>query len=101
MKIIIRESVLDLLMTEYMETWVENKYVSKHKDFILIQEKSEYGDEFWGDLMEYDFTDARLWINKDFKKFMCDLFAKSVLDIIPFLTKWFEDRFNVKVNYTE
>ena len=101
MRIIIRESALDSLMTQYMETWVENKYVARHTDFILIQEKAEYDDEFWRDLMEYDFTDGRLWIKNDFKKLMSDLFGKSVLDIIPFLTKWFETKFGVKVEYTE
>jgi hypothetical protein len=51
--------------------------------------------------MEYDFSDGRLWINNEFKRFMSDLFAMSVLDIIPFLTKWFENKFNVNVEYTE
>jgi hypothetical protein len=51
--------------------------------------------------MEYDFTDGRLWINNYFKRFLSDLFAKSVLDIIPFVTEWFENKFNVKVEYTE
>jgi len=69
MKIIIRESKIEMLMTDYLNSWVE--------------------------------SNGRLWINNDFKRFLSDLFAKSVLDIIPFVTEWFENKFNVKVEYTE
>jgi hypothetical protein len=100
MKFIIKESQLDILMTEYLNTWIENKHISNQNNFIVISRKTEFDDE-WTDLMEYDFTDARLWINNEFKRFMSDLFAMSVLDIIPFLTKWFENKFNVNVEYTE
>ena len=70
-------------------------------DFIQISQKTGYDDNDWTDWMEYDFSDGRLWINNEFKRFMSDLFAMSVLDIIPFLTKWFENKFNVNVEYTE
>lgn len=87
-------------MTDYLNTWIENKAVSNHLDFILIEEMANDDGE-WDTNMEYDFSDGRLWINNDFKRFMSDLFAKSVLDIIPFVTDWFEDKFNVEVEYTE
>jgi hypothetical protein len=87
-------------MTEYLNTWIENKHISNQNNFIVISRKTEFDDE-WTDWMEYDFTDGRLWINNEFKRFMSDLFAISVLDIIPFLTKWFENKFNVNVEYTE
>jgi hypothetical protein len=101
MKFIIKESQLDILMTDYLNTWIENKNVSNHMDFIQISQKTGYDDNDWTDWMEYDFSDGRLWINNEFKRFMSDLFAMSVLDIIPFLTKWFENKFNVDVEYTE
>jgi hypothetical protein len=100
MKFIIKESQLDILMAEYLNTWIENKHISNQHNFIIISRKTEYDDE-WTDWMEYDFSDGRLWINNEFKRFMSDLFAMSVLDIIPFLTKWFENKFNVNVEYTE
>jgi hypothetical protein len=101
MKFIIKESQLDILMTDYLNTWIENKNISNHMDFIQISQKTGYDDNDWTDWMEYDFSDGRLWINNEFKRFMSDLFAMSVLDIIPFLTKWFENKFNVDVEYTE
>jgi predicted N-acyltransferase len=101
MKFIIKESQLDIIMTDYLNTWIENKNVSNHMDFIQISQKTGYDDNDWTDWMEYDFSDGRLWINNEFKRFMSDLFAMSVLDIIPFLTKWFENKFNVDVEYTE
>ena len=89
-----------MLMTDYLNGWLENKHLSNHDSFIVISRKTEYEDE-WTDFMEFDFSDGRLWINNEVKKFMSDLFGQSVLDLIPFITKWFEERFDVKVNYTE
>jgi len=82
MKIIIRESKIEMLMTDYLNSWVESKNILNYRDFILIQEKAGFDED-------------------DFKRFLSDLFAKSVLDIIPFVTEWFENKFNVKVEYTE
>jgi hypothetical protein len=101
MKIIVKESKIDMLMTEYLNSWVEETNILNYRDFILIQQKDGIDENDWIDWMEYDFTDGRLWINNIFKKFMSDLFGKSVLDIIPIVTKWFEDKFNVKVEYSE
>jgi len=101
MKIIIKESKIDMLMTEYLNSWVENTTILNYRDFILIQQKDGIDEDDWIDWMEYDFNDGRLWINNIFKKFMSDLFGKSVLDIFPIVTKWFEDKFNVKVEYSE
>jgi hypothetical protein len=101
MKYIITESKLEMLITHYLNSWVESTNILNYRDFILIQKKAGFDEDEWKDWMEYDFTDGRLWINDDFKRFLSDLFAKSVLDIIPFLTEWFENKFNVKVEYTE
>jgi hypothetical protein len=101
MKIIVKESKIDMLMTEYLDSWVENTTILNYRDFILIQEKDGIDEDDWIDWMEYDLNDGRLWINNIFKKFMYDLFGKSVLDIFPIVTKWFEDKFNVKVEYSE
>ena len=88
-------------MTDYLNSWAEGTNILNYRDFILIQRKAGLDEDEWKDWMEYDFTDGRFWIDNDFKRFMSDLFGKSILDIIPFVTKWFEDKFNVKVEYTE
>lgn len=101
MKYIITESRLHNFMSEYLDSMLKEKIVSNSNPFIVISDNIRNEDDTWFDIMEYDHTDGRLWISDKFKKFMSDLFAMSVLDIIPFMTKWFENRFNVQVEYTE
>lgn len=101
MKYIITESRLHNFMTEYLDSMLKEKIVSNSNPFIVISDNIQNEDDTWNDIMEFDHSDGRLWINNHFKKFMSDLFAMSVLDIIPFITKWFENRFNVEVEYTE
>jgi len=88
-------------MSEYLDSMIKDKIVSNSNPFIIISDNIQNEDDTWNDIMEFDNTDGRLWISDRFKKFMSDLFAMSVLDIIPFMTKWFENRFNVQVEYTE
>jgi len=101
MKYIITESRLNNFMSEYLDSMIKDKIVSNSNPFIIISDNIQNEDDTWNDIMEFDNTDGRLWISDRFKKFMSDLFAMSVLDIIPFMTKWFENRFNVQVEYTE
>ena len=101
MKYIITESRLHNFMSEYLDSMLKDKIVSNSNPFIVISDNIQSEDDTWNDIMEFDHSDGRLWINNQFKKFMSDLFAMSVLDIIPFITKWFENRFNVEVEYTE
>jgi hypothetical protein len=100
MKYIIRESRLDHLMTEYLNSWIENKVVSNQRDFILIEEKANDYDE-WETLMEYDFSDGRLWVNRNLIRFLIDLFGKNQVETMTFVGKWFEDKFGVEVKYVE
>jgi hypothetical protein len=100
MKYIIRESRLDHLMTEYLNSWIENKVVSNHTDFILIEEKANDYDE-WETLMEYDFSDGRLWVNRNLIRFLIDLFGKNQVETMTFVGKWFEDKFGVEIKYVE
>jgi hypothetical protein len=100
MKYIIRESRLDHLMTEYLNSWIENKVVSNYMDFILIEEKANEYDE-WETLMEYDSSDDRLWVNRNLIRFLVDLFGKNQVETMTFVGKWFENKFDVEVKYVE
>jgi hypothetical protein len=100
MKYIIRESRLDHLMTEYLNSWIENKVVSNYMDFILIEEKANEYDE-WETLMEYDSSDGRLWVNRNLIRFLVDLFGKNQVETMTFVGKWLEDKFGVEVKYVE
>jgi hypothetical protein len=101
MKILIQESKLDMLMTEYLNGWVENKSINNLTDFILISQKEANDDDSWVDFMEFDYTDGRLWVNRNLQKFLVDLFGKSQVGTMTFIGKWFEGKFGVEVKYVE
>ena len=90
-----------MLMTDYLNSWIENTNILNYRDFILIQEKAGFVDDDWTDWMEYDFTDGRLWINNDLKKFLTDLFPKNREEVMDFVKVWFENKFEVNVKYVE
>ena len=87
-------------MTEYLNSWIENKVVSNYMDFILIEEKANEYDE-WETLMEYDSSDDRLWVNRNLIRFLVDLFGKNQVETMTFVGKWFENKFDVEVKYVE
>jgi hypothetical protein len=100
MKYIISENRLNEIITEYLNSWIENKVVSNHRDFILIEEKANDYDE-WETLMEYDFSDGRLWVNRNLVRFLVDLFGKNEIDVRVFVGEWFGKNFNVDVEFVE
>ena len=99
MKYIIRESRLDHLMTEYLNSWIETKLKSRDSNFIIFSDRVD--DEEWEDTMEYDSSDGRLWVNRNLIRFLVDLFGKSQVGTMTFIGKWFEDKFGVEVKYVE
>jgi hypothetical protein len=100
MKYIIKESKIDMLMTEYLNSWIESKAVSQQSDFILIEGKGVEHDE-WDAFMEYDYSDGRLWVNRNFLNLVTDLFGKNRIETMTFIGKWFEDKFGVEVKFVE
>ncbi len=87
-------------MTEYLNSWIENKVVSNYMDFILIEEKVNEYDE-WETLMEYDSSDGRLWVNRNLIRFLIDLFGKNQVETMTFVGKWLGNKFDVEVKYVE
>jgi hypothetical protein len=96
MNYIISESRLH----EFMSSYLDNYQSSNHDSFIVISRKTEYEDE-WTDFMEYDYTDGRLWINREFLKNFSDIFALGSEYAKNFITNWFENKFAVKASFTE
>ena len=99
MKYIIKESKLDMLMTEYLNSWVDSKIIQKFDRFIILEDP--VGEPENEVDMEYDGSDGRLWFRKDFRTFLSDLFGKSESEIMSFVGKFFEHKFNVKVKLIE
>lgn len=88
------------IMTEYLNGWVESKTVYRHSPFIVIEEPSgEVGE--WDIVMEYDTIDGRLYVSKKITKHLMDLFGRNEIETRVFAGKWFENNFNVEVEFVE
>lgn len=88
-----------MLMTEYLNSWVDTKSVSRYDKFIIFHHKIE-PDE-WDDVMEYDGSDGRLWVHRDFLNLVTDIFGKGKIETMTFFGKWFEDKYGVEVKFVE
>jgi hypothetical protein len=96
MKYIIKESKIDMLMADYVNSWIDAKRLIEFDRFIVLENPN--GEENNEVEMEYDGDDGRLWFLKDFKKTLMDLFGKSYIETNEFVGKFFEYKFGVKVN---
>jgi hypothetical protein len=99
MKIIIKESKIDMLMTEYLNSWVDSKLIQKFDRFIVLEDP--VGEPENEVDMEYDGDDGRLWFRREFRNLLTDLFGKSQVETMIFVGKYFEDKFGVEVNKVE
>jgi hypothetical protein len=99
MKIIIKESKIDMLMTEYLNSWVNSRKIIEFDRFIVLE--NPIGEEENEVDMEYDGYDGRLWIRQNFLYTLSDLFGKNYVDTMVFVGKFFEYKFGVEVNKVE
>ena len=99
MKIIIKESKIDMLMTEYLNSWVDSRRITEFDRFIVLE--NPIGEEENEVDMEYDGEDGRLWTRQNFLYTLSDLFGKNYVDTMVFVGKYFEDKFGVEVNKVE
>ena len=51
--------------------------------------------------MEYDYEDGRLYINSSFGHGFSDLFFNNDEEAYKFMSEWFENKFDVFVEYTQ
>ena len=99
MKYIISESRLEKLAIDYINDFIKDKLVNKLDNFIIISEKSD--SDSWTDYMEYDKSDGRLWISRNFSDNISDFFNFTIEYSCKLIAKWFEKTFNVKVKYVD
>jgi len=93
MKYIITESKLDMLMTEYMDNFLEDKKVEWETGTMFIL------DEFNGAAyLEYNKMDGMLYISVDLMTNFMTWFSRNVGETKDFIQNWFENKFNVEVN---
>jgi len=99
MKIIIKESKIDMLMTNYVNSWIDAKRLIEFDRFIVLENPN--GEENNEVEMEYDGEDGRLWFLKEFRQTLMDLFGKSYIETSVFVGKFFEYKFGVEVKKVE
>jgi len=99
MKIIITENKLRDLQLQYLNGFLGN--ISDFDNFIIIYYPN-YGDEydFESDvLMEYDYDDGRLYIDKTFLNNFAKIYFPNDDDAQPFIKHWFENEFGVDIDF--
>ena len=101
MKYIISENRLNQFMLDYLEDLVGRKVVNRLHPYIVVSQQIGDGEDDWEDIMEFDHTDGRLWINRSFLKKMTDMFSLSGGRTKVLIKQWFENKFNVKVEFVE
>ena len=97
MKYIITESKLDEIRTNYLNDRTGS--TSTFDNFIIMY----YPDDEDGDgtiMMEYDHEDGRLYVDNGFGSSFSDLFFQNDEDAYKFMSEWFENKFDVVVEYT-
>jgi hypothetical protein len=101
MKYIISESRLNQFLLDYLEGTIERKVVNHTHPYIIVSHQIGDGEDDWEDIMEFDHMDGRLWVNRNFQKRLTDTFGLSVGRTKVLLKQWFENKFNVKVEFVE
>jgi len=99
MKYIITESKLDMLMTRYLNSWVDSKKIIEFDRFIVLEDP--YGEPENEVSMEYDGEDGRLWVRQELFSLLVDLFGKGGNETLEFIGKFFEYKFGVQVTKVE
>ena len=99
MKYIITESKLDEIRTNYLNDRTNSSSIIDN--FIIIYNPSEPDDIEDTVIMEYDHEDGRLFINSNFGHGFSDLFFNNDEEAYKFMSEWFENRFDVFVEYAQ
>lgn len=101
MKYTISQQRLNDFRNSYLEGVLDN--VSMMDNFIIINGSHESDDIEDDVIMEYDYEDGRLYINKGFyQRFSDMLFPNEDYWIASnFIMNWFENTFGVNVEYSQ
>jgi hypothetical protein len=100
MKIIITENKLRELQLQYLNGFLGN--ISDFDNFIIIYYPNYDEDDFENDvLMEYDYDDGRLYIDKTFLNNFAKIYFPNDDDAQPFIKHWFENEFGVDIEFMD
>ena len=85
----------------YIDFDFKNELVqSSFDNFIVYQVKQETDD--WAEvIVEYDYEDGRLFIEKKYLDNIVNLFGASLDDVVDVIENWFMDYEGVEISYTQ
>jgi hypothetical protein len=101
MKYVISENRLNQFIIDYLNDIIERKVVNRLHPYIVISQRIGDDEDDWEDIIEFDHTDGRLWVNRNLQKMLTDMFALSQERMKVLLKQWFENKFNVKIEFVE
>ena len=101
MKYIITENRLNQFIIDYLDDLIGTKVVNRLHPYIVVSQQIGDGEDDWEDIMEFDHTDGRLWVNRNFMKKLTDIFGLSSGRMKVLLKQLFQDKFNVKIEFVE
>ena len=101
MKYIITENRLNQFILDYLEDLVGRKVVNRLHPYIVVSQQIGADEDDWEDIMEFDHTDGRLWVNRNFMKKLTDIFGLSTGRMKVLIKQFFQDKFNVKIEFVE
>jgi hypothetical protein len=85
----------------YIDFDFKNELVqSSFDNFIVYQVKQETDD--WAEvIVEYDYEDGRLFIEKKYLDNIVNLFGASLDDVVDVIENWFMNYEGVEIDYTQ
>lgn len=101
MKYVISENRLNQFIIDYLNDIIERKVVNRLHPYIVISQRIGDDEDDWEDIIEFDHTDGRLWVNRNLQKMLTDMFALSQEKMKLLMKLWFENKFNVEVKFVE
>lgn len=101
MEYIISENKLEQLKNKFLTSYVNDRNVLKFDTFIVVA--NEDGDEFELEepYFEYDYSDGRLFVNRDVRNNFTNIFGYTKEKSNDFFKNWFENKFQVEIAFVD
>lgn len=103
MKYIITENRINDFANNYLDSYVEVNPAYTIPGFVIVEDSELVELESSESIvMEFDYSDGRLWIAKKFmKRFLLIFGFMSEKTAVQFISDWFSNKFDVSIKYVE
>jgi hypothetical protein len=99
MKYVIPNKRLKSLMTDRLNSLRDDHRLSRFDTFIILyKENDDIFNDYEEVIVEYDFSDGRLFFNEEIFDDFIRWFPIDIEDAKKFIIDWYENSFDVNVN---